>query len=268
MKSVAYNMDCVEGMKQIPDETIDMTITSPPYDNIRDYKGYSFDYKKTLDEIFRVTTRGGVCCWIVADQTVNGSETGTSFKQALYAKEIGFNIHDTMIWAKDTTAIPESTRYFQTFEYIFVLSKGSPKSFNPIQDRANKWRGTNVHGTYREKDGQTKRRGEKATETEISDYGTRFNVWDVSVEHNNQTGHPAVFPQKLVRDLMVSWSNEGDKILDPFLGSGTTRIVAYDNNREFVGYEISKEYFDKEEERFENHTAQLSLFIDGDIGES
>lgn len=260
MKSVAYNMDCVEGMKLLPDECIDMTITSPPYDDLRTYNGFVFDYKATLDQLFRVTKDGGVVCWIVQDQTVNGSKTGTSFRQALYAKEIGFNLHDTMIWEKDgfTAVGALVSRYAPVFEYIFIFSKGNPKTFNPIKDRLNIWVGRKNTGTLREPDGTT--RAKSTLNKTLEEYGVRYNVWQINADHTRETDHPAVFPKRLVSDLMVSWSNEGDTILDPFLGSGTTRLVAYDNGRDFVGYEISEQYFKAEEERFEAYSSQMSLF--------
>ena len=261
MENVAYNMDCVTGLEKMGSETVDLTVTSPPYDNIRTYNGYSFNWHKTIEQLFRVTKRGGVVVWIVSDQTVDGSETGTSFKQALYAMECGFNLHDTMIWEKESCAFPEATRYYPNFEYMFIWSKGKPKTFNPIEDRPNKWAGANVHGTFRNADGTLRGRSSTWKETVCKDYGCRFNVWQITTEKNNTTGHPAVFPLSIPQDHIRSWSKEGDLVCDPFLGSGTTRIAAYDLNRKFIGFEISKEYFDKQEKRFEEHTAQLNLFV-------
>lgn len=262
LKSVAFNQDCVEGMKTLDDCSIDLTVTSPPYDNLRQYNGFYFEWEDTLKELFRITKMGGVVVWIVSDQTIEGDETGTSFMQALYAKECGFKLHDTMIWKKDSCAFPESTRYYPIFEYMFVFSKGSPKTFNPIEDRRNKWGGTKVHGTFRQADGTLRGRSTTWKDVVCKEYGARFNVWDIPSEKANKTGHPAVFPYALARDHILSWSNEGDMVLDPFLGSGTTRLAAYDLNRDFIGYEISEEYFKRQEERFEKHTAQQSLFID------
>ena len=200
--------------------------------------------------------------WVVNDQTINGTETGTSFRQALYAMDCGFNLHDTMIWKKDSCAFPEATRYYPLFEYMFVFSKGKPKTFNPIEDRPNKYAGMNVHGTFREADGKTRNRNETWKSSVCKEFGRRFNVWEIPSEKNNKTGHPAVFPYAIAHDHILSWCNEGDIVLDPFLGSGTTRIAAYDLNRNFIGYEIDKEYFDKQEERFAKHAEQLNLFID------
>lgn len=255
------NRDCIEGMKALDAECIDLTVTSPPYDNIRTYNGYIFDYKATLDQIYRVTKRGGVCVWVVSDQTINGSESGTSFKQALYAMGIGFNLHDTMIWEKTTCAFPESTRYSPLFEYMFVFSKGKPKTFNPIIDRKNKWGGALVHGTFRQADGKMRERSAAWKESMVKEYGARFNVWQITEEKNNKTGHPAVFPLQLAQDHIISWSNKGDVVLDPFTGSGTTAIAAYNLGRDFIGYEVNKTYYEKAKERIEDFTAQIRMEI-------
>ena len=259
--NVVYNMDCLAAMREMPDTCIDLTVTSPPYDNLRDYHGYVFDWKGTIKELYRITKDGGVVVWIVNDQTLNGSETGTSFRQALFAMDCGFNLHDTMIWQKSGFSFPDTDRYYPIFEYMFVWSKGKLKTANMIADRLNLWGGTKIHGTSRQSDG-TLKASNGIGKRDVPEYGRRFNVWQISEEKNNQTGHPAVFPIALARDHIISWSNEGDTVLDPFLGSGTTRIAAYDLNRNFIGYEISKEYFEKQEERFAQHTAQMNLFID------
>lgn len=255
--SEAYNMDCLDFMATLQDECVDLTVTSPPYDNMRDYNGYTFDWKTTIMQLYRITKRGGGVVWVVNDQTVNGSETGTSFRQALHAVECGFNLHDTMIWDKGCTSFPDTNRYLPCFEFMFVFSKGAPKTTNMICDRPNLYAGLKAHGTWRQADGSTK---PCTSKTVYEDFGRRFNVWRLPPEKNNTTGHPAVFPMKLAKDHIVSWSNEGDMVFDPFLGSGTTRIAAYDTNRNFMGAEISKEYFDAEEKRFKEHTAQTRMF--------
>lgn len=264
MGNVAYNMDCMDGMKTIPNCSVDLTVTSPPYDNIRTYNGYSFNWKETIKELFRVTKQGGVVVWIVSDQTVNGSETGTSFKQALFAMECGFNLHDTMIWNKGcfSSVGDLQIRYAPVFEYMFVWSKGKPKTFNPIKDKRNICANKKKHGTIRNADGSIKSMSNNGKLYE--DFGIRYNIWDMPpvVSNTERTGHPAQYPLSLAQDHIRSWSNEGNTVLDPFLGSGTTRIAAYDLSRSFIGYEISKEYFDLQEERFAAHTAQKSLFVD------
>lgn len=239
-----YCGNCLKVMEAIPNNSIDMVLTSPPYDNLRDYNGYVFDFEGIAKELYRVVKDGGVVVWVVGDATVKGSETGTSFKQALYFKEIGFNLHDTMIYKKAGFQFPSQTRYHQIFEYMFVFSKGKPKTFNPINDRKNKWGGPWGKTTTRQKDGSLVER--KITQT--NDYGMRLNVW----RYTNGKGfgqkddvayqHPATFPEKLAEDHILSWSNEGDIILDPMAGSGTTLKMAKKNNRRYIGIEISSEY--------------------------
>lgn len=195
--------------------------------------------------------------WIVSDATVNGSETGTSFKQALYFKEVGFNLHDTMIWAKDTLTFPESVRYGNSFEYMFVLSKGTPKTFNPIKDKENKCYGMAIHGTSRGVDGKTFRKSNDG-KSQVAEMGARLNVWQQTGvrSSNERVGHPAPFPEKLVKDHIVSWSNEGDIVLDPFMGSGTTALCSRLLGRKYIGFEISQEYVDMANAR----NSQMTLF--------
>lgn len=241
--------DCFEIMKDIPDGSVDLTVTSPPYDNLRNYNGNNDSWNRNvweaiIGELYRVTKDGGVVVWIIGDATVKGSETGTSFKQALYFKDIGFNIHDTMIWSKGSCPFPDKTRYYQSFEYMFIFSKGKIKTYHPIEDRKNKWARTNVHGTLRQADGSLVRPSGMKTKRKIKDFGVRFNLWEQSPERKNKTNHPAPFPIRLVQDHIVSWSNEDDTILDPFMGSGTTGVACKSLNRNFIGIELDDEYFE------------------------
>ena len=250
---ILHKGDCLEIMKTIPDGSVDITVTSPPYDNLRTYNGnneqWGFEkFQNIAGELYRVTKDGGVIVWIVNDGTVKGSETGTSFRQALYFKEIGFNLHDTMIWQKDTVTFPDATRYGQNFEYMFVLSKGRPKSINKICDRKNKWAGTKVHGTSRDPDGTTFRKCNH-NQTSVKEYGERFNVWQLPGEKQNKTGHPAVFPLPLARDHILSWSNEGDTVLDCFMGSGTTGVACINTGRNFIGIELDEQYYQIAQDR-------------------
>jgi site-specific DNA-methyltransferase (adenine-specific) len=225
--------NCADVMKSLPSQIIDLTVTSPPYDNLRKYNGYSFDFESVAKELYRVTKDGGVVVWVVGDAAIKGSETGTSFKQALYFKEIGFNLHDTMIYEKNSSTYPanaKSLRYSQIFEYMFILSKGKPKSVNLIKDKPNKWAG------FKDFSGKLK--------NPVPDFSPRNNIWKFTTSFNDKTKHPAVFPESLVCDHIVSWSNEGDTVLDCFLGSGTTGKVAKQLNRQFIGIEISAEYLE------------------------
>lgn len=233
--------DCLEGMRQLPDECIDLTVTSPPYDDLRSYNGYSFDFENIAKELYRVTRLGGCVVWIVNDSTKNGSESGTAMRQALFFKDCGFNLHDTMIWYKDTFSFPEKNRYRQCFEYMFVFSKGKPQHTHLIADRRNKWAGATIHGTSRNVDGITYRKSNDK-KSNVLEYGVRFNVWEIPTEKANKTGHPAVFPERLANDHIISWSDVGDIVLDPFLGSGTTAKMAIMNYRHYIGFEISEKY--------------------------
>jgi len=235
--------------ENIPDNFVDLTVTSPPYDDIRSYEEYSFDFEEMAKELYRVTKEGGVVVWVVGDKTNKGSETGTSFKQALYFREIGFNLHDTMIYEKDSISFPEKNRYYQIFEYMFILSKGKPRTTNMIKDRKNKWYNGKKHikGHYRNKDGEKIRHNKQNL---LQEYGVRFNIWRISGGHQKSTldkiayEHPAIFPEKLANDHILSWSKEGDVILDPMCGSGTTCKMATINNRRFIGIDVSQKYVD------------------------
>jgi site-specific DNA-methyltransferase (adenine-specific) len=247
--------DCLERMKEIPDGSIDLTVTSPPYDNLRTYNN-TLDWgehvwKPVLQDLFRVTKQGGVVVWVVGDATIKGSETGTSFKQALYAKDCGFNLHDTMIWNKGNfTAVGAlKTSYAPVFEYMFVFGKGRPKTFSPIKDRKNKHFGDKYHQTVRQADGTTKD-GHGKGKKRIAEFGQRHNIWFIHPEQSNSKRcHPAQFPEQLARDHIISWSNEGDTILDCFMGSGTTGKMAKQLNRNFIGIEKDETYFKIAQER-------------------
>jgi len=264
-----YNEDCLIGMKRIPDKSIDMVLTSPPYDNLRTYKGYTFNFEGIAQEIYRVLKDGGVCVWVVGDATIKGSETGTSFKQALYFKEIGFNLHDTMIYYKNGCPYPSSNRYYQQFEYMFVLSKGKPKTANLIMDKPNNWFGKKIIGTWRNPDGTLKQHTAVKNNTieVIKEFGVRTNVWQYSPGYNKSTKdkyaykHPAIFPEKLAQDHILSWSNEGDIVLDPMAGSGTTLKMAIKNNRNYIGFEISKEYVDIINKRIDETKSKKESYI-------
>jgi len=256
-----HNCDCLEFMKQLPDNCIDLVVTSPPYDNLRTYNGFVFDFEAIAKQLHRVTKDGGVVVWVVADATINGSETGTSFKQALFFKECGFNLHDTMIWKKQTFTDTGSlrVRYGGVFEYMFVLSKGAIKTFNPLKDRVNKLPGKKKHGTVRQPDGSVK--PQSSLGKSYGEYGQRFNVWEINTEVSNSNRfHPAQFSEQIANDHIVSWSNVGDVVYDPFMGSGTTAKMAIRNSRKFIGTEISAEYCEIANKRIEAERAQLKLF--------
>jgi site-specific DNA-methyltransferase (adenine-specific) len=253
-----YLGDCLSVMKNMQSQTINLTVTSPPYDNLRAYNGYSFDFENIAKELYRITKDGGVVVWVVGDATVKGSETGTSFKQALYFKDIGFNLHDTMIYQKADYKPLTHNRYEQSFEYMFIFSKGKPLTFNGIKDKENVSFGRLNTGTYRDVDGTTKPMS-GANKKLIAKFGLRPNLW-IFKTTKGKNDHPATFPQQLAHDHIVSWSNENDTVLDCFLGSGTTGKMAKQLNRKFIGIEISQEYFDISCKRIENAQRQVALF--------
>tara|TARA_R110002050_G_scaffold3963_1_gene20392 strand:+ start:324 stop:1073 length:750 start_codon:yes stop_codon:yes gene_type:complete len=241
-----YNENCLDTMARMKDNFIDLTVTSPPYDNLRTYKGFEFDWQKVIKELYRTTKEGGVVVWIVGDATIKASETGTSFKQALYAIECGFKLHDTMIWNKGgfTAVGALKTRYAQVFEYMFVFVKGKLKTFNPLKDRLNKKQTGTFLKNKRLADGTM---GEVGKYGQRNKYGQRFNIWKLA--NTDRSKHPAIFPEKLVKDHITSWSNEGDLVYDTFMGSGTTAKMAILNNRNYIGSEISEEYCNIANER-------------------
>lgn len=247
--------DCIQAMQQLDECSIDLTVTSPPYDNLRTYEG-SLEWngsiwKQVLEQLYRVTKKGGVVVWVVGDATIKGSETGTSFKQALYAKEIGFNLHDTMIWLKDGGgAVGSQKCYTQNFEYMFVLSKGNIGTVNRIRDVLNGSFGKNKSGVGRRRaDGSHKIEQRKPCE----EFKVRNNYWYQPPERGL---HPAVFPLNLCADHIRSWSNEGDTVLDPFMGSGTTGIACKDLGRSFIGIEKVEKYFQLASDRINSHNSQ------------
>lgn len=232
-------------MPTLADKSIDLTVTSPPYDNLRTYNGNSaFDFEGIAKELFRVTKGGGVVVWVVADATIKGSETGTSFKQALYFKEIGFNLHDTMIFkVPGTGAKGSNLAYWQSFEYMFVFSKGKPKVVHRLRDKVNKKFGTKCTTNKQSREG-VRTRLHPVGGTIVSEFGIRDNVWVIPTGngHGTYTGHPAPFPLQLATDHILSWSNEGDTVLDPFAGSGTTGVACINTNRKYILIEKDPQY--------------------------
>jgi site-specific DNA-methyltransferase (adenine-specific) len=237
--------NCVELMKKFDDNVIDLTITSPPYDDLRNYNGYVFPFESIAKELFRITKQGGVVVWVVADATINASETGTSFKQALYFKEIGFNLHDTMIFRKKNP-IPQiyRKRYNNEFEYMFVFSKGVVSTHNPLMVDCMH-AGLELNGTTYKNYSKNVQTREKMAKP-VKDKKIKGNIWEYVVgkkqEDQEAKGHPAPFPCELVRDHIRSWTNEGDIVFDPMSGSGTTARVAYEMGRKYIGIDISSEY--------------------------
>ena len=242
---------------------VDAVVTSPPYDGIRKYgEGFNgFDWKAVICAFPRIIVPGGVVVWNVADQTVDGSETGTSFKQALYAMDCGLRLHDTMVVCKEGVTFPDANRYHPAFEYVFVFSNGAPKHFNGIKDWKNKWGGSKMHGTDRLADGSTK--PINGLGRDVPQYGLRRNWWVVPNPYNGDTkGHPAPMPIALASDHIETWTIIGETVADPFLGSGTTGVAAVKLGRKFIGIEIEPRYFDIACKRISDALKQPDMFVE------
>jgi DNA modification methylase len=265
-----YNEDCLITMGHMPNQFIDLTVTSPPYDGLRDYNGYSFDFENIAKALYRITKKGGVVVWVVGDAIINGSETGTSFKQALYFKEnCGFNLHDTMLYKKNGAAYPankKSNRYSQIFEYMFVFSKDKPKTKNLIKDKLNRWAREKTFGQLKATEIKAVSLSSTKRKRVTEEYGYRDNIW----KYNNGSGystkddiaynHPAIFPETLAADHINSWSNESDLVYDPFMGSGTTAKMSHLLKRNWIGSEISSEYVELANNRIDKYIKQQDLF--------
>jgi len=239
----------------VPDNCIDLTVTSPPYSDLRHYNNTltkqtwnEEKFQAIAQELYRVTKPGGVVVWIVNDKTENGSKSLVSFKQALYFQKIGFNVNDVMIWEKmNPMPTIKQPRYSDVFEYMFVFSKGKPKTFNPIMVPC-KCAGQEYHSTTKNMGGEN---GRTYKEFNINNEKVKGNVWECAIAQN-KTGHPAVYPQQLIEEHIQSWSNDGDLILDPFMGSGTTALAAIKLNRKYLGIEISEDYYQLINNRINN----------------
>jgi len=262
-----YCGNCVELMQKMPIECIDLIITSPPYDDLRDYEGYEFNFINIAEQLFRILKIGGVLIWVVNDGSdSDGSEKTTSAEQKIYFRKLGFRIHDTMIYMKSGPSYPSQDKYYQVFEYMFVLSKDHPKTINLLKDRKNRWYGEKWSKirTRRQKDGELIKQTWQSNEGDR--FGIRFNIWQYSVgfgNHGDQLAHehPASFPELLVADHILSWSNPGDLIFDPMCGSGTVLKMAKILNRNYLGFDISQKYIEITKKRLSNIGFVMQLDI-------
>jgi DNA modification methylase len=237
-----YAKDAVAFMAKMDESSVDLTVTSPPYDDLRNYKGYKFDLNEIAEGLFRVTKDGGIVVWVVGDKYVKGNRNLTSFRQALHFQDVGFNVHDVMIYKKRNTPFMRSNAYTNCFEFMFIFSKGKSKTYNPIKEPTVR-QGFEKMPANKKADGINKKVLSKLNELKV-----RNNIWEYAVGLGGTTSdreafkHPAVFPEKLAEDHILSWSNEGDLVFDPMCGSGTTLKMAKKNKRNYIGCDISSEY--------------------------
>jgi len=274
--NTVYNQNCIDGMNAMDAESVDLCVTSPPYDDLRTYNDSSkWDFnvfKDVAKALTRVLKPGGVIMWNVNDATINGGESGSSFRQALYfMEECGLRLHDTMIYEKSGIAFaagPHSVRYSQAFEYCFILSKGKPKTVNIIMDKKNKWAGISSWGNAkaRKKTGELEDAGKKSKE--IREFGARTNIWRIinsggfGQSSKEAYKHPATMPEELARGHIITWSNPGDLVIDPFMGSGTTAAMAIAENRNYIGFEIDEEYYGLCQSRLKTLNAKITNFLE------
>lgn len=248
MKQGLFEANCIDFMQALPEGCVDLTVTSPPYDSLRDYKGYEFDFESIADGLHRITAEGGIVVWVVGDK-INGGRSLTSFRQGIYFQEIGFSMHDVMIYQKKNTPFMRSNAYTNCFEFMFILSKGKPRTFNPIQEDTVR-HGFEMLVHNKGSDGVNRK-----SLKELKKKKTRTNIWAYAVGMGGTTSdkvafqHPAVFPEKLAEDHILSWTNPGDLVFDPMCGSGTTCKMAMINQRRFIGVDISGEYIEIAKQR-------------------
>lgn len=253
-----YLGDCLEIMPTLLAESVDLTVTSPPYDNLRTYNDSLDDWTSTkwqaiIAELYRVTKPGGVVVWVVGDQTKDYTESGTSFRQALHAMDCGFNLHDTMIYEKAGSGTHGSRlNYRHTFEYMFVFSKGKPTSVHLLADHKNIWAGATTTANRRKANGELSKKKKRI----IPEFSVRTNIWrmfqgGVSKRDAEMWKHPAIFPLQLANDHILSWSDFGGVVLDPFMGSGTTGVACKNTGRNFIGIERDPTYFEIARKRVE-----------------
>ena len=234
-----------ENMKDIPNNSLHLMITSPPYNVSKEYDDdlslneYLNLLKNCFTETYRVLVDGGRACINIANIGRKPYIPLSDYVSKIMI-EIGFNMRGEIIWNKSAGAgISTAWGSFQSasnpilrdvHEYILIFSKGNYK---------------------RERDKEEKElRKDNITKEEFIEWTK--SVWTMNTESAKRIGHPAPFPEELPNRLIKLFSFTNDIVLDPFMGSGTTAIAAIKNNRNFVGYEINKEYINLANNRILN----------------
>lgn len=249
-------MDCIEGMKLLPDNSIDLVVTSPPYDEIRDYKGFKLDLHNVGIEISRILKDGGICVMVIQDQTKDGRKSGTSFRTIVdWDTNTDLDIWECCIYQRRATpGAWWSKRFRVDHEYIPIFIKGKrPQYFNKehMKEPTKPEYGLIKKGLgNRNTDGTTIYDTSKVYELpKEKDQGTVIHYKNSSREtpKSSEIGkikllHPATFPDKLASDFIQCFTTEGMIILDPFMGSGTVARMSKELNRNYIGFELSDEY--------------------------
>lgn len=251
--------NAVEIMAEMPQDSIDLVVTSPPYDDLRLYKGYSFPFEDIVKGLERIMKKNGIVVWVVSDKIKNGNRSLTSFRQALFFQENGFKVHDVMIYRKLNTPFMRSNAYTNCHEFMFVFSKGGPKTFNPLMTKTKR-NGYEMLPYNKGPDAENKK-----TMGELKEFKVRTNIWGYAVGLGGSSSdkiafeHPAIFPEKLAEEHILSWTNEDDLILDPMCGSGTTCKMAKIHNRKYIGIDISQEYCNIAQKRVSDTMIQKKI---------
>ena len=242
--------DCVEGMRSLPPDLVPCTVASPPYGALRHYHGnHQFDFEAAAAELWRITRPGGVVCWVVREEVVDGSESGEASEQRLFFRDLGFRLHQTIVMERYGSRARSPGRYGESLEYAFILAKGKPATVRLLRDRRNKTAGKLVTATHRYPDGSY-----RVQRYEVDEWGYRKAVWYFAQGMHVATDpvarlHQAPMPEAMAEDLILSYSREGDLIFDPFAGVATTAKMALLNHRNYFGYEINAIYHARGEER-------------------
>ena len=239
------NGDCAAVLPGLP--PADLILTSPPYDGMREYGGYNgaFDFGAIAAACVANLAPGGVLVWVVGDQIIDGGESGTSFRQALGFKALGLTLHQTLFFEAAHYRPIDKSRALRGVQYMFVFAKGSPMVANIPIDRPNVKAGMRVTRSYAPGKSLNGSRNPASDRVKrIADFGRRGPIWRYATECGSDMGHPAAFPYALASDHIVCWTNPGDLVIDPMVGSGTTLRAAADLGRRAIGIEINPEYCD------------------------
>lgn len=257
-------MECVEGMEMLPDDCVDLVVTSPPYDAVRKYNGFAFDLHQTGAQIHRVLKDGGIAAMVIQDQTKDFGKSLTSFRTIIdWCDSFGFKLFECVIYRKNgSEGAWWKHRFRVDHEYIPLFLKGDrPAYFDKQPLRVPSKHGGKVMS------GSGNRRTDGATNgtvrREINATKCRGTIWNYLMAGDKnplKRKHPAVFPDAIPSDLIQCFCPPGGIVLDPFIGSGSTAVQALKHERHFIGFDISQEYCDLCNQRLEKDVETATLF--------